>query len=33
MRWAGHVALMGKMRSAYKILVTIPEGERPLLEI
>jgi hypothetical protein len=25
MRWAGHVAHMGKMRNAYKILVGKPE--------
>jgi hypothetical protein len=30
MRWAGHLACMGKMRNAYKILVRKPEGERPL---
>jgi hypothetical protein len=30
MRWAGHVALMGEMRNAYKILVGKPEGKRPL---
>jgi hypothetical protein len=28
MRWAGHVAWMG--RSAYRILVEKPEGKRPL---
>jgi len=26
----GHVALIGKMRNAYNILVGRPEGERPL---
>jgi hypothetical protein len=26
MRWAGHVARMGEMRNAYKILVGKPEG-------
>jgi hypothetical protein len=26
MRWAGHVALMGKRRGVYKILVGKPEG-------
>jgi len=26
MRWAGHVAYMGEMRNAYKILVWTPEG-------
>jgi hypothetical protein len=30
MRLARHVAPMGEMRSVYKILVTKPEGKRPL---
>jgi hypothetical protein len=30
MRWAGHVALMGEKRGAYRILVGRPEGRRPL---
>jgi hypothetical protein len=30
MRLAGHVARMGEGRGAYKILVGIPEGRRPL---
>jgi hypothetical protein len=30
MRWAGHVARMGEVRGAYKILVGRPEGRRPL---
>jgi hypothetical protein len=30
MRMAEHVARMGKMRNAYKILVGKPEGRRPL---
>jgi hypothetical protein len=30
MRWAGHVALMGKMRSAYKILARKSQGKRLL---
>jgi hypothetical protein len=30
MRWAGHVARMGEVRSAYRILVGRPEGRRPL---
>jgi hypothetical protein len=30
MRWAGHVARMGKKRNAYRILVGNPEGKRPL---
>jgi hypothetical protein len=30
MRWAGHVARMGEVRGAYKILVGRPEGKRPL---
>jgi len=28
--WVGHVAYMGKMRNAYKILVEKPEGKRQL---
>jgi hypothetical protein len=28
MRWAGHVARMGEMRNAYKILVGKLEGKR-----
>jgi hypothetical protein len=30
MRWAGHVARMGKKRNAYRIFVEKPEGKRPL---
>jgi hypothetical protein len=30
MRWAGHVALMGETRNAYRILVGKPERKRPL---
>jgi hypothetical protein len=30
MRWAGHVARMGKVRGAYNILVGRLEGRRPL---
>jgi hypothetical protein len=30
MRLAGHVALMGKMRNAYKVLVGKAEGKRQL---
>jgi hypothetical protein len=30
MRWARHVACMGKMRNAYEILVFIHENKRPL---
>jgi hypothetical protein len=30
MRWAGHVARMGKGRSVYRVLVGRPGGERPL---
>jgi hypothetical protein len=30
MRWAGHVARMGKVGNAYNILVGKPEGRRPL---
>jgi hypothetical protein len=29
MRWTVHVACMGEMRNAYKILVKKPEGRRP----
>ena len=30
MRWAGHVARMGKERVVYRVLVGKPEGKRPL---
>jgi len=30
MRWAGHVAHMGKRRDVYRVLVGKPEGKRPL---
>jgi hypothetical protein len=30
MRWAGHVARMGKKTNAYRLLVGKPEGRRPL---
>jgi hypothetical protein len=30
MKWAGHVARMGEKRNAYRILVGMPEGKRPL---
>jgi hypothetical protein len=30
MRWAGHIARMGKKRNAYRMLVGMPEGKRPL---
>ena len=30
MRWAGHVARMGKERGMYRVLVGKPEGKRPL---
>jgi hypothetical protein len=30
MRWAGHVARMGKGRDVYRVLVGRPEGKRPL---
>jgi hypothetical protein len=29
MRWAGHVAQMGELRNAHKILVDKPRGKRP----
>jgi hypothetical protein len=30
MRWAGHVARMGEKINAYRLLVGMPEGKRPL---
>jgi hypothetical protein len=30
MRWAGHITRMGAKRNAYRILVRMPEGRRPL---
>jgi hypothetical protein len=30
MRWAGHVALLGEKRNAYRILVGKPEEKSPL---
>jgi hypothetical protein len=30
MRWAGHVARIGKKRNAYRLLMGKPEGKRPL---
>jgi hypothetical protein len=30
MRWAGHVACMGKKRNAYRSMVGKPEGKREL---
>jgi hypothetical protein len=30
MRWAGHVACMGKKRNSYRILMGKPERKRPL---
>ena len=30
MRWAGHVARMGKSIGVYRVLVGKPEGKRPL---
>jgi hypothetical protein len=29
-RWAGHVALMGDKRNAYRLVLGKPEGRRPL---
>ena len=29
MRWAGHVAHMGKVRDVHRVLVGKPEGKRP----
>ena len=31
MRWAGHIASMGKSRGVYRVLVGKPEGKRPLV--
>jgi hypothetical protein len=33
LRWAGHVAIMEKYRSAFKILTSTPTGKIPLGEI
>jgi hypothetical protein len=30
MRWAGHVACMGKRKGAYRVLMGKPEGKRSL---
>jgi hypothetical protein len=30
MRWAGHVARTGEKRNAYRVLVGMSEGKRPL---
>jgi hypothetical protein len=30
MRWPGHVARRGEKRTAYRVLVGMPEGRRPL---
>ena len=30
LRWAGHVARMGEVRNAFKILTGKPTGKRPL---
>jgi hypothetical protein len=30
MRWAGHVARMGKGKGVYRVLIGRPEGRRPL---
>jgi hypothetical protein len=30
MRWVGHIAHMGELRNAYKILVGKPEGKTPV---
>jgi len=30
MRWEGHVACMGEMRGAYRVLVGKPDSKRPL---
>jgi hypothetical protein len=31
LRWAGNVVRMGERRGAYRVLVGIPEGRRPLV--
>jgi len=28
--WLGHVTYMDEMRTTYKILVTLPQGKKPL---
>jgi len=33
MKWSGHVALMGKGRGAYRVLVGRSEGNRSLLDV
>ena len=30
MRWVGHVTRVGERRGVYRVLVTKPEGKRPL---
>jgi hypothetical protein len=30
MRWAGHIAHMGEIRNAHRVLFGKPEGKRPL---
>jgi hypothetical protein len=30
MRWGGHVACIGELRSTYKTMVETPQGKRPL---
>jgi hypothetical protein len=30
MRWAGHIARIGRKKNAYRLLVGNPEGKRPL---
>jgi hypothetical protein len=30
MRWAGHITQMGEKRNAYRLLVGMPDGKRPL---
>jgi len=31
MRWAGHVASIGKGKSVYRVSIGRPEGKRPLV--
>jgi hypothetical protein len=32
LKWVDHVACMGEMKSAYKILVGRPKGRRPIMK-
>jgi hypothetical protein len=30
MRWAGHIAIMGEKKNAFRLLVEKPAGKKPL---